>query len=371
MTYDGGSYGEAFEKALELIGYEEFLEEQQHARKSGRLLGMGVTPFVEMTSMGTRSGEQSGVHIFSHDNATVSIDLTGKITVAVGTFSHGQGHHTVFAQLAADAFGVNPEDVVIVDGDTGRTPWGMGTFASRSAVFGGGTLLRASELVRDKLKQVAGLLLEAPAEALECRDGFVGVMGVPQAQIPFADLAGAAHFDPGVREALGDPTMRATAFYDSDPTFSNGTIAATVEVDAETGEVSVLRLVAVEDCGTMLNPMIVEGQIRGGLVQGLGLALLEKYVYDESGQPLTTTYLDYLLPRSSDLAPIEIAHVETPSPHTLAGVKGMAEGAAIGAPGAVANAILDAIAPHGSTIEELPITISTIWHALHAAEVAV
>ena len=229
-----------------------------------------MTPFIEMTSMGTRSHLQSGIHIFSHDNARVTIDLSGKLTVAVGTCSHGQGHHTAFAQVAADAFGVDPGDVLIVDGDTGRTPWGMGTFASRSAVYGTGTIMKASGLVRDKLLRVASLLLEAPPEALECADGFVGIKGVPEAKIPFADLAGAAHFDPGVREALGDPTLTAEAFFDTDPTFSNGAIAVTVEVDPETGKVTIDRIVAVEDCGTMLNPAFVDGQIRGGVVQGVG-----------------------------------------------------------------------------------------------------
>ncbi len=364
QAYDGGSYLPALERALELVGYEDFARRQAEARAQGRLLGLGACPFVEMTSMGTRSAMQSGIHIFSHDNARVSIDLSGKITAAVGTCSHGQGHHTAFAQVAADAFGVHPDDVLVVDGDTGRTPWGMGTFASRSAVFGTGTILKAAGLVRAKLLQVASLLLEAPPEALECVDGFVGIRGVPEARIPLADLAGAAHFDPGVRAALGDPTLSATAFFDTDPTFSNGAIAVEVEVDPRTGAVRVERIVAVEDCGTMLNPALVDGQIRGGVLQGLGAALLEDYVYDDAGQPQTTTYLDYLLPRATDAPRIEIDHLETPSPHTPAGVKGMAEGSSIATPGAVACAVLDAIAPRGASIARLPLTPSAIWEAL-------
>ncbi|MGY1812268.1 xanthine dehydrogenase family protein molybdopterin-binding subunit [Blastococcus sp. SYSU D00820] len=368
MAYDGGSYRTSLERAVELVDYAGFRERQEAARAEGRLLGIGVSPFVEMTAMGTRSALQSGVNIFSHDNARVTIDLTGKITVAVGTCSHGQGHHTAFAQVAADAFGVDPGDVVVVDGDTGRTPWGMGTFASRSAVFGTGSILAAATRVRDKLLRVASLLLEAPPEALECADGFVGIRGVPEAKIPFAGLAGAAHFDPGVREALGDPTLTAEAFFDVDPTFSNGVVVAVVEVDRETGEVTVERICAVEDCGPMLNPALVEGQVRGGVAQGLGLALMEDHVYDEQARPLTTTLHGYLLPHSTDLPEIEIAHLETPSAHTPAGVKGMAEGSSIATPAAVANAVLDAIAPAGRDIDRLPLTPSTIWAALHGTE---
>ena len=362
--YEPGSWRTAFERALELIDYEGFLTRQAGARKHGRLLGIGVSPFVEAAGIGSAGGA-GGLPGGSHDNATVSIDLSGAVTVALPTFSHGQGHHTTAAQLVADMFGLAPEDVRVIDGDTARTPFGMGTFGSRSGVFIAGTVNRAGLLVRDKLLRVGEILLEAAQEDLELVDGAVGVRGVPARRIPLAALAGAAHFAPHVRAELGDPTLTATAFFDPPrPTHSNGTIASIVEVDPDTGGVTLERIVVVEDCGTMVNPMIVDGQIRGGVAQGVGLALLERYVYDESGQPQTTTLAEYLLPRATDLPPIEIEHLETLSENGTAGIKGMAEGPASATPAAVVCAVLDAIAPYGNAIEDLPLRPETIAAAL-------
>jgi CO/xanthine dehydrogenase Mo-binding subunit len=365
--YEPGSWRAAFERALELIDYPGFLERQAAARRAGRLLGVGVSPFVEAAALGSAGGA-GGLPGGSHDNASVSIDLSGAITVALPTFSHGQGHHTTAAQLVADMFAVDPEDVRVLDGDTARTPFGMGTFGSRSGVFLAGTVSRAGREVREKLLQVAEVLLEADAEDLELVDGAVGVRGVPDRRISLAALAGAAHFAPHVRAQLGDPTLSATAFFDPPrPTHSNGTIAAIVEVDGGTGSVAIERVVVVEDCGAMLNPMIVDGQIRGGVAQGIGLALLERYAYDDAGQPQTTTLAEYLIPRATDLPPIEIEHLETPSEHSPAGIKGMAEGPASATPAAVICAVFDAIAPHGHTIQELPLRPETIARALAAA----
>ena len=224
---------------------------------------------------------------------------------------------------------------------------------------------RAGEIVRDKLMRVGEILLEAACEDLELVDGAVGVRGAPSRRIPLAAVAGAAHFAPHVRAELGDPTLTATAFFDPPrPTHSNGTIAATVEVDRDTGGVAIERIVVVEDCGTMVNPMIVEGQIRGGVAQGVGLALLERYVYDDFGQPQTTTLAEYLLPRATDLPPIEIEHIETPSENGTGGIKGMAEGPASATPAAIICAVFDAIAPHGTSIEELPLRPETLAAAL-------
>jgi carbon-monoxide dehydrogenase large subunit len=365
--YEPGTWRTAFERALELIGYDEFLVRQAAARDQGRLLGLGISPFVEAAALGSAGGA-GGLPGTSHDNATVSIDLSGKITVALPTFSHGQGHHTTAAQLVADMFAVDPEDVRVLDGDTARTPFGMGTFGSRSGVFLAGTVTRAGSVVRDKLMQVAGVLLEAAVADLELDDGTVGVRGVPSSRIPLAQLAGAAHFAPHVRAELGDPTLTASAFFDPPrPTHSGGTIATIVEVDPDTGGVVIERIVVVEDCGEMLNPMIVEGQIRGGVAQGIGLALLERYVYDETGQPQTTTLAEYLIPRATDLPAIEIEHLVTPSEHGPAGIKGMAEGPASATPAALVCAVLDAIAPHGTAIEELPLRPETIARALARA----
>jgi carbon-monoxide dehydrogenase large subunit len=367
QAYDGGSYGPSFERALELVGYEGWSARQAAAREEGRLLGLGVTPFIEMTSMGTRSAMQSGIHIFSHDNARVSIDLSGKITAAVGTCSHGQGHHTAFAQVAADAFGVHPDDVLIVDGDTGRTPWGMGTFASRSAVFGTGTILKAAGLVRDKLLRVASLLLEAPPEALECADGFVGIRGVPEARIPLADLAGGRHFDPGVRAALGDPTLSATAFFDTDPTYSNGAIAAEVEVDPRTGAVRVERIVAVEDCGTMLNPALVDGRSgrRSSRAWAPRCSRTTSTTRPASRRPRRTWTTCCRARRMRRRSRSTISRRRRP--HTPAGVKGMAEGSVhrdprrrgLRRPGRPSR-------PAAPRSRQAPLTPSAVWEALQA-----
>jgi carbon-monoxide dehydrogenase large subunit len=364
QEYDGGSYQESFELALDRLDLAGLPDRAAEAEQRGRRRGVAVSPFIEMTSMGTLSGVQSGIHMPSHDNAQVTVDLTGKVTVSVGTYSHGQGHHTVFAQIAADTLGVDVDDVTVVDGDTGRTPWGMGTYASRSAVFGGGGVLKAATQVRERVLQIAGMLLEADVGDLEMVEGFVGVKGVPPARIPLADLAGAAHFDPGVRAAIGESGLTASVFHDSAPAFSNGTVGIEVEVDVETGIVSIERIVAVEDCGNMLNPMIVEGQMRGGVAQGVGAALLERFVYDEGGQPVTTTFLDYHLPRSSDLTAMEIEHLCTPSPNTYGGMKGMAEGTSVATPSAVMNAVIHALEPYGAKVERLPLTPHAIWEAV-------
>jgi carbon-monoxide dehydrogenase large subunit len=364
--YEAGSWRAAFERCLELIDYEGFVRRQADARAEGRLLGIGLSPFVEPAAIGSAS-KVGGLPGLSYDSARVTIDITGKIEVAVPTFSTGQGHHTTIAQMTADMFGIGPEDVRVLDGDTARTPYGMGTFGSRSAVFATGTVSTAGTIVRDKVKEVAAVLLEATPDDLELVDGSVGVTGVPASRIPLASIAQAARYAPHVRAALDDPTLTATAFFDPPaPTHSNGTIGAIVEVDGETGAVRIEAMVATEDCGTMLNPMIVEGQIRGGIAQGIGLALLERYTYDDSGQPQAMTFADYLIPRSGDVPRVLIDHLETPSPTSPGGVKGMAEGTATAAPAAIICAVLDALAPRGAGIESLPLTPERIAEALSA-----
>jgi carbon-monoxide dehydrogenase large subunit len=368
QEYDGGSYGESLEVALEAIDWEGFGRRRAAARSRGRELGIGVAPFVEMTSMGARSGRQVGLDVMSHDHAWVEMDLTGFVTVGAPTCSHGQGHATTYAQIVADSLGVGVGQVRVIDRDTARAPWGMGTFASRSAVFGGGAVMKASAILRERLLQVASLLLEAPPEALELDDGFAGIHGVPEAKIPLAGIAGAAHFDPGVRAALGESGLRATAFHDSPPAVSNGCMAVEVEVDAELCQVTLTRAVAVEDCGVILNPLIVDGQIRGGYAQGVGAALLEDYVYSESGQPQTTTFMDYLLPRASELVGLEISHLTTPSSATYGGMKGMAEGSSVGTPAAVLGAVADALSERGFRVGRLPLGPQSIFESLREAE---
>jgi carbon-monoxide dehydrogenase large subunit len=361
MTYDSGSYIESVELALAQVDYAEFRRRQAELRKSGRYLGIGISPFVESTSWGTQASYQSGFPGSTHDNTTVTMDPSGTVTVAASVAAHGQGHETTLAQLAADVLGVDLENVRVVQGDTAQSPFGMGTFASRSAVIGGGAVLLAAQEVRDKLRRVAAELLEASPDDVVIEAGRASIVGSPSDGLDLAEVATAAYFAPEVRQAGEEPLLAATRFYDPVATYSNGCVVVCVEADSSTGEIRLDRIVAVEDCGTMINPTIIEGQIRGGIAQGLGGGLLEELVYDSDGQLLTTTFMDYLLPGAGDVPDIEVEHIETPSPFTIAGIKGMAEGSTIATPAAVVNAIVDALAPFDASVRRLPVTPEDIW----------
>lgn len=367
QVYDSGSYERCLDLALEHLDLDAVEEARAAARARGRLLGWAVSPFVEMTAYGYRGGLQAGVPLRSHDNATVTVLPGGQVEVKVGTSAHGQGHRTTFAQVVADELGVHPDDVTVVEGDTARVPFGMGTFGSRSAVFGSGAVTRAAAKVRDRLARVAAHLLEVDADDVELRDGTFTVAGDPSTALPLPQVAAAAYFDPGVRQVIADPLPQDTAFYDAPTTYSSGCMAAVVEVDPETGTVDLVRAVAVDDCGTIINPMIVDGQLRGGVAQGIGAALHEGFAYDPDGQPLSATYLDYRLPRATDVPDLEIDHVVTPSPFTVGGIKGMAESGAIAMPAAIICAVADAIAETGATIGRLPLSAAAVWEALDAA----
>jgi aerobic carbon-monoxide dehydrogenase large subunit len=354
LEYDSGSYRESLARALEDVDYEGFRARQAKLRGEGRHIGIGISPYVEPTAYGTEIAEQSGYPYASHDNATVTVDPTGKVRVAVGVCSQGQGHRTTFAQVVADALGVRVEDIEVVAGDTERSPFGLGTYASRGAVIGGGALALASQDVREMVLNVAAEMLEASPADLEISDSRVSIVGSPTSSMDLEDVAGAAYLDPTVRGS-GEPLLSSTRFYDPRPTFSNGCFVAIVEVDVETGGVAVTDFTAVEDCGTVLNPMIVEGQVRGAIAQGIGAALLEHLVYDEDARLLTTTLGDYLLPTASDVPSIRVHHLETPSPVTVGGIKGMGESGLLASPAAIINAVLDAIGPHDPDRIELPL----------------
>ncbi|MGD9763972.1 MAG: xanthine dehydrogenase family protein molybdopterin-binding subunit [Candidatus Binatia bacterium] len=354
QLYDSGSYRESLDKAVQLVGYEAFRAEQAKLRNEGRYLGLGISSYVEQTAWGSDSAAQAGTPLPSHDNSTVTVDPSGKVTVAVSVSSHGQGHETSLAQIAADGLGVDIADVVVVHGDTATAPYGLGTYASRSAVIGGATVARAAADVRAQLLRVASKMLETSPEDLEIQDGKVSVVGVPSRYRTVADVAYAAYWDASVR---GDePLLTATRFYDPPATYANGCVIVLSEVDVETGLVTLQRIVAVEDCGTVINPMIVEAQVHGAITQGLGGALLEHLIYSDEGQPLTTTYMDYLVPTATDVPRIEVSSLSSPSPFSVGGIKGMGEGGQIAAPAAVANAVADALSPFGARIRKLPIT---------------
>jgi aerobic carbon-monoxide dehydrogenase large subunit len=268
--------------------------------------------------------------------------------------------------VLVDELGVDFSAVTIVQGDTERCPYGSGSFASRSMVVTGGALVLAARRVRDKIGKIAGHMLEAAPEDLTIEGGTIGVRGAPGRTLTVADVARLAYRPAGGTLPPGiDPALEATQYYDPPPaTFSNGVHLAVVEVDPETGHVEILRHVVVEDCGKMVNPMIVEGQTHGAVAQGIGNALYEDFAYDENGQPLTTTFMDYLIPGVMEVPAMDVIHVETPPPVTVSGFKGMAEGGTIGSTAAVANAVADALALLGADVRELPLTPDRIYQLI-------
>ncbi|NMH99953.1 xanthine dehydrogenase family protein molybdopterin-binding subunit [Pseudonocardia acidicola] len=353
QLYDSGSYLESLELAMKTVDYSAFRTMQRRLREQGRYIGLGISSYVEQTAWGSDSSAQAGTPLPSHDNSTVTVDPSGTVTVAVSTSCHGQGHETSYAQIAADGLGVDMADVKVVFGDTLTAPYGLGTYASRSAVIGGATVARAAAAVREQILQVAANMLEANPDDLVIEDGKISVVGSPSASKTFAEVAYAAYWDSEVRS--DEPMLTSTRFYDPPATYANGCVVVLAEVDADTGAVRLDRIVAVEDCGTVINPMIVEAQVQGAIAQGIGGALYEQFVYGEDGQPLTTTYMDYLIPTSTDVPPIEVLSLESPSPFSIGGIKGMGEGGQIAAPAAVANAVADALAPFEARIRQLPL----------------
>ncbi len=358
VEIESGSHRESLQKALDMLDYEAFRKEQQQARQHGRYIGVGLGCYVESSSYSYRSFEPVGINWGGYESATVRIDANGKVTVLVGTHSHGQGHQTTFAQVAADELGVRVADVRVVQGDTTVVPHGWGTWASRSAVLGGGAIIQASTKLREKILRTASRLSEVPEDDLELAEGLVRRKTDGMKLMPLQDIAHllVVQAPAGLPEDE-EPGLEATAHYTPPPwTHANATFLATVEVDVETGQVQLLRLIAVEDCGTIINPIIVDGQIQGGVAQGIGTALYEQTVYDENGQLLTGTLMDYLAPTAVDVPQVEIGHIETPSPYTPHGIKGMGEGGAIAPPAAIANAVADALAPFGVRVNEIPLT---------------
>jgi carbon-monoxide dehydrogenase large subunit len=338
LTYDRISPAETLEQAVELVGYDQFRREQQAARAEGRYLGVGFSLYVEPSQ--TRGSMGS-------EGAVLRIDPSGTVTLMMGTASHGQSTETTMAQLVADELGIRPDDVVFVQGDTAIVPWGPGTGGSRTAVIAAAAAQQAGTLMRDRLVRIAAHALEASPGDLELVDGSVRVVGDPQPRLTLAEVAERAYLEPESLEPGTEPGLMVSTRSQPPPlTLSNACHACVVEVDVATGRVQVLRYVVSEDCGRMINPMVVEGQIAGGVVQGIGGVLFEHMVYDHDGNPLTTTFLDYLLPTAAEVPEIEYGHIETPA-DSPGGFKGMGEGGAIGSPPAVVNAVADALAPLG------------------------
>lgn len=357
MLYDSGSFRESLDRALELVGYEGLRLEQRNGRAAGRYVGVGVSPYVEPTGWGTEGSAQASWVLVSHDEARVTIEPSGEVVVAVGTPSQGQGHATTFAQLVSETLGCALDDVHVRANDTASVPISIsGTRASRTAVVVGGAVLRAAATLRERVLEIAGRLMEADPADLEVIDGGIALRDAPSRRVTLREVAEAAYFRPSLRESVPEPSLSVQSFHDPRATYANGCIACVVEVDVETGAVTVVRAVAVEDCGTIVNPAIVDGQIRGAVAQGIGGALLEHAVYDDGGQPQASTFLDYLLPTATDVPEIEIDHLSSPSPFTPGGIKGMGESGLIATPAAIALAVEDALAPFGARVDRLPLS---------------
>jgi carbon-monoxide dehydrogenase large subunit len=334
IVYDSGDYPESLRLALDAIGgLENFRERQSAARKNGRFIGLGLGCYVEGTGVGP------------FESATVRIDPSGKIYVAGGACAQGQGMETIFSQIAADAWKVDPADVMITLADTSAIPIGFGTIASRSTVTLSGAIHNASEILRKKVFAIASHLLECSPDDLELRNGTVGIVGVPGNEISLKDIAAAARPGWDNRRPEGvSAGLEETAYFEPPTvTWAYATHAAIIEVDPELGHLKFEKYVIVHDCGVVVNPMLVDGQIHGGAVQGLGGAMLEEIEYDSEGQLLVGSFMDYLVPGASDVPDIQIVHMHSPSPLNPLGVKGVGEGSAIAPPVVVANAVCDAL----------------------------
>jgi carbon-monoxide dehydrogenase large subunit len=367
--YDGGSYAESIRRARELVDYEALRERQHRLRAEGRYVGVGFSPFVEQGGWATEIAADMGFPGAGYlDSVAVTVEPDGSVTVTTGLQSNGQGHATVLAQLTADGLGVRPEDVRVVQGDTATAAYSTGSWGSRTAVIAGGSLLRATADVRLKLLQIAANELEASESDLELEDAAVTVRGSPNRRLTVADVAAAAY---AARAPAGvDPSLTATRSYDPPATYSNACIACIVEVDAETGRVTIERIVAVEDCGTVLNPLLVDGQVAGAIAQGVGAVLYEGLPYGEDGQFLAGSLGEFLYPTAPELPDVEVDHLVTPSPVTEGGIKGMGEGGLIGAPAAIVNAIADALSPFGVSIDRTPLRPCDILAAIDAGVAA-
>jgi carbon-monoxide dehydrogenase large subunit len=369
LVHDSPSYPVCFEKVLAAIGYEDFRAEQARARRRGRYLGIGFANYNELTGLGQAASAGPRMPFRTgHEGVTVRMDPSGAVTVLAGVTSQGQGLETTMAQIVASELGAPLDAVKVVLGDTDATPFGLGAFASRQAVIGGGAAIRAAQTLREKITRIAAHLLEAARDDLEAADGRVAVKGTPDRAVSLAEVARVAHLETQRLPADLEPGLEATRFYDPiRGTFAAGAQAAVVEVDPQTGTLAILRYVCVEDTGRVINPLIVEGQVQGAIAQGIGGALLEHVIYDAGGQLLTGTLMDYALPTSTDVPPVQLDHIEEPA-ENLAGVRGVGEGGALGPAAVLANAVADALSPFGIEPNELPLTPARLWGSLNTAE---
>jgi len=392
LDYDSGDYDGALNKALDLSGYQSLREEQKKARDNGKLIGIGVSSYVEICALGPSQAMPAG----GWESATVRIEPTGKVTVLTGASPHGQGQETSFAQIAADELGVDLNDVTVIHGDTGIVQYGIGTFGSRATAVGGTAVLIAIQKLKEKASKIAAHMMQCDASRLSFEDGCytkkeaaaASVTGKSEPVVPVGEgpagalndvptptngrhkltiqeIALAAHVAKEIPPDT-EPGLSATYFFEpKNFTFPFGTHVCVVEIDKETGETKIVKYVAVDDCGKVINPLLVDGQVHGGIVQAIGQALYEEVVYDEQGQLVTGELMDYALPKASQMPWFETDRTETPSPVNPLGVKGVGEAGTIGATPAVVNAVVDALSAYGVTHIDMPIRPEKIWKLIH------
>jgi carbon-monoxide dehydrogenase large subunit len=364
FVYDSGEYQRALDLALEKVGYQDFRREQAEARAQGRLLGIGIASFTEVVGAGpSREYDIVGLKMF--DSAELRVHPTGKAILKLGVKSQGQGHETTFAQIVAEELGIPAEDIAVREGDTDNTPYGLGTYASRSTPVAGAATAVISRKLREKARKIAAHLLETSEDDLEWETGRFSVRGAPERGVTIQDVAFAAYTN--LPEGM-EAGLEGVHYYDPpNMTYPFGTYVVEVEVDAGTGEWKVNRMVAVDDCGVRINPMIVEGQIHGGLTEGYAIAAMQQIAFDEEGNCLGSTFMDYLLPTAWETPRFELDQTVTPSPHHPIGAKGVGESATVGSPAAYVNAVIDALAHLGVRNIDMPVTSAKVWEAIQAA----
>ncbi|HEX2293507.1 MAG TPA: aerobic carbon-monoxide dehydrogenase large subunit [Gaiellaceae bacterium] len=367
FEYDSGDYPKAMQLVLDKLGYDELRREQQEAREEGKLVGIGLASFTEVVGAGPgKHYDIAGLRMF--DSAELRVHPTGKAVLKLGVKSQGQGHETTFAQIVAEELGIPPEDIDVQEGDTDHTPYGLGTYASRSTPVAGAAAAVIARKLRDKGRKIAAHLLEAAEEDIEWERGRYVVKGAPERSKTIQEVVFAAYTDlPDGLEA----GFEGVTYYDPpNMTFPFGTYAVVVEIDRGTGQWKVRRMVAVDDCGVRINPMIVEGQIMGGLTEGYGIAAMELITFDEEGNCIGSNFMDYLLPTSWETPAFELGETVTPSPHHPIGAKGVGESATVGSPAAFVNAVVDALAHAGVRNIDMPLTSDKVWTALQEAGLA-
>ena len=357
LAYDSGDYTAALDRALKMADYDALRQQQADLRARGRYLGIGFSTYVEICGMGPSAAMPAG----GWESSTVRVDPTGKVTVLTGVSPHGQGQETTFAQLVADGLGVDLEDIRIIHGDTDAVQYGIGTFGSRATAVGGTAMVHAMGKIKDKVIKIAAHLMESNPQDIVLEDGKYSVHGAPESGLSLAEIAQVAHVGVGLPPET-EPGLAESHFFEPPNfTYPFGTHIAVVEVDADTGEVDLQRYIAVDDCGNIINPLIVEGQVHGGIAQGVGQALYEEAIYDATGQMLTGSFMDYALPKAHDFPRFELDNTVTPSPVNPMGVKGVGEAGTIGSTPAIANAVIDALKPFGVRHIDLPLRPEKLW----------